>query len=255
MKTLNAKIFVLLIVIFLQSCQQEDITTPKENNQMENPYLSLIDEEGQSGYLYSLLIRTMNNEGGFSDSYQEYSYFYDDFGQSILAQSVSLNGVFLNQRYDTKEILFDGSQHIWDVVANPPLESYSDTINSINSFTIEQPRSFVDTVNTNQGIQLRYSKIDNVDSVLIMVETDNFIAHFLVDSTINANSPHISKYILVPNTGFYTVLPSFLDSFPDRGVLKISVIASRSKTKDVNNKSFLVATLTACISYNIFHKL
>ncbi|HAW08099.1 MAG TPA: hypothetical protein DCW42_02865 [Bacteroidetes bacterium] len=253
MKSIISKIPVLIAVIFFQSCDQENVTNPKNDNQIGNPMLAFINVDGQSAYIYSMMIRTIANTGEYSDSYQEYSYFYDESGHPLLAQSVTLNDISLNRPIDTKVIPFDGSSHIWNVIADSPLISYSDTINSINTFTITQPRSFIDTIHKSNAFNIQYTPIAEVDSVFIMLETDNFIAHYRVDSTINADSPDINKYIKIPNTGFYTVPSSLLASFPDKGILKISVVASRTKTKTINNKSFLVATLTACITYSVFY--
>lgn len=243
----------IFLLIGLVSCSnKEDIPTNPTGRGIGSFYGVSSEPENCDGYLYTTLTRYMQNDIVGSDAFQDQAYFYNADGNHIIVESLFLNNVLFNQSrlIDTIYVPFDGVQyHIWDVNGSPYLPSFSDTILSVNAININSPRSWIDTVYKHNGLTIQYSQILGIDSIKVLVETDNLMAHNF-DTTVVVDN-EVKNYLITSNTGNIYLPPSFFDNFPNNSIIEVSIMAARTKTKQVENKKFLIACFSRCVAFYV----
>jgi hypothetical protein len=242
----------IFLLISLASCTNKDVPTNPSEKGIGSFYGVSNEPQNCDGYLYTTLTRYMKNDGGYSDAFQDQAYFYDANGNHIIVESLFLNNVLFNQSrlIDTIHVPFDGVQnHIWDVHGSPYLPPYSDTILSVNAININSPRSWIDTVYKHNGLTIQYSQIFGIDSIMVLVETDNLMAHNF-DTTVVVDND-VKNYLITSNTGNIYLPPSFFGNFPNNSMIEVSIMAARTKTKQVENKNFLIACFSRCVAFYV----
>ena len=254
-KMKNVLIFFLLVSLLI-GCK-DDSQSP--NAKLDrNPFPYFMTSDNYDGYLYTAYIITKLNIDRYSYQYQQYDDFYDSITWHLIyPDSVQLNGVILRNHMDYLQIPFDSIYHTWRVYGTYDnyIPSFTDSIKPIPFFNLNSPIAYKDTLNFKNDIVLNYSQIQNLDSILVFLETDNFMAKYLIDSTyFNSDSPHVSKGLAFKNTGLATIPKETLSDFPTLGVVKINLVAARHKIRVINNKKFIIATMTSFRSNHIFHK-
>lgn len=242
----------IFLLISLVSCSNKDVPTNPTGRGIGSFYGVSSEPENCDGYLYTTLTRYMQNDIVGSDAFQHQAYFYNADGNHIIVESLFLNNVLFNQSrlIDTIYVPFDGVQnHIWDVHGSPYLPSFSDTILSVNAININSPRSWIDTVYKHNGLTIQYSQILGIDSIKVLVETDNLMAHNF-DTTVVVDN-EVKNYLITSNTGNIYLPPSFFDNFPNNSIIEVSIMAARTKTKQVENKKFLIACFSRCVAFYV----
>ena len=82
-----------------------------------------------------------------------------------------------------------------------------------------------------------------------MLNTENFISHYKVDSTINKTSQDQTFYKIVQNNGSTFFSSNELANFNSSRILSVDVVGLVYENKIINGKKVITASVMRCKSF------
>lgn len=235
-------IFVILLSFYLTSCS--DTVSYDENSMSLTEIISQSSSTTKYGFLYS------TNSIYMAPTTQQttqihHTYFYDNSLNYHPADVITLNGNQISQRTDNDNVTFDGNtNHIWVVTGNQQIPSYSDTIQSLNTFQITTPLAH-DTIYKNLGVSINYTTLNGIDSVAVYARFNRGLSSTIDSSNWDSGISYSNGFI-VPNNGTIHLPAFFFQTFTSDTYMTIEIVGARYKIKSINDKDFVTACIVSC---------
>jgi hypothetical protein len=219
--------------------------TNPEQTDIESPLDIIFGNIDNSKYafLYTTKSVYLQDDLNSVEHQVHYNYLYDNYHNSCIATSVSLNNTQIVGRYDTTNLSFDGvSYHKWQVDGGTCIDNFTDSILSINTFEIVSPLPTSQELYKKSGFNINYSAISNIDSIIVFVKLNKYHS-----SIIDTNYYYLAEvpmnYLITQNTGSIFLSSSFLQTFPTNCYITVELITYRKKQGSINNKPYIVACI------------
>jgi|GEM_PF-1831579 len=247
MKRLIGILWVVTMVIAFSGCSNEQTTTPFGNGGIDlSKGLGAIQTASNGSNLVAVAFRRNASDGQPYDTDQQWLYCFNSGGSPAAPAAVTVNSNSLITTVGTQAgntlLTWNGANHIWSVTGAGSIPSYSDTIASLNRFSITEPDTKADTIFRTSGVTVTWDSPGSVDSVGIVLEYNTSLSR-LFDTTAPDTTWRLG--VATANSGSYTFSSSQLTSMPTKGFVEITVVGVKSKTKTVSGVSCRVYSVSA----------